>query len=171
MSKGPSWPWSHGSWIYNYICNQCLSPLMLWVLISIRVRCRALCEKVCQWLAIGRWFSRCPPVSPINKTDRHDIAEILSKEVLKTIKPAKYVKLYHYSFFSIRKFLIFYIKSTYFLFLNVTYKCIPVVCRGCACLSYVIVYVKRCPTHTVLCFSSSNQHKTWWFQYSTNIHL
>jgi hypothetical protein len=27
--KGLSWPWSYGSWIYNYLCNQCLSPLML----------------------------------------------------------------------------------------------------------------------------------------------
>jgi hypothetical protein len=33
---GPSWPWSYGSWIYNYLCNQCLSPLMLWFRISIR---------------------------------------------------------------------------------------------------------------------------------------
>jgi len=24
---GPSWLWSYGSWIYNYLCNQCLSPL------------------------------------------------------------------------------------------------------------------------------------------------
>jgi hypothetical protein len=24
-------PWSYGSWIYNYLCNQCLSPLTLWV--------------------------------------------------------------------------------------------------------------------------------------------
>jgi len=23
--------WSYGSWIYNYLCNQCLSPLKLWV--------------------------------------------------------------------------------------------------------------------------------------------
>jgi hypothetical protein len=23
--------WSYGSWIYNYQCNQCLSPLTLWV--------------------------------------------------------------------------------------------------------------------------------------------
>jgi hypothetical protein len=22
-----SWSWSYGSWIYNYMCNQCLSPL------------------------------------------------------------------------------------------------------------------------------------------------
>jgi len=48
MTQGPSWPWSYGSWIYNYlyICNQCLSPVMLWVLISIRARCTALCDKV-----------------------------------------------------------------------------------------------------------------------------
>jgi len=26
---GPSWSWSYGSWIYNYLCNRCLSPLML----------------------------------------------------------------------------------------------------------------------------------------------
>ena len=25
------WSWSHGSWIYNYLCNQCLSPLKFWV--------------------------------------------------------------------------------------------------------------------------------------------
>jgi hypothetical protein len=25
------WLWSYGSWIYNYLCNQCLSPLKLWV--------------------------------------------------------------------------------------------------------------------------------------------
>jgi len=27
--KGPSWSWSYGSWIYNYLCNQYLSPLKL----------------------------------------------------------------------------------------------------------------------------------------------
>jgi hypothetical protein len=31
IELGPSWLWSYGSWIYNYLCNQCLSPLMLWV--------------------------------------------------------------------------------------------------------------------------------------------
>jgi hypothetical protein len=56
-TSGPSWPWSYGSWIYNYLCNQCLSPLMLWVRISIRVRCTTLCDKVCQWLAKGLWIS------------------------------------------------------------------------------------------------------------------
>ena len=32
-----------------------------------------LCDKVCQWLAAGRWFSQYNPISSTNKTDRHDI--------------------------------------------------------------------------------------------------
>ena len=84
--RGPSWPWSYGSWIYNCICYQCLSPLMLWVRISIRARCTTLCDKVCQWFVTGRLFSPGPPVSSTNKTDRHDIAEILLKVALNTIK-------------------------------------------------------------------------------------
>jgi len=35
-----------------------------------------LYDKVCQWLATGQWFS---PVSSTNKTDRHDITEVLLK--------------------------------------------------------------------------------------------
>jgi hypothetical protein len=42
-----------------------------------------LCDKVCQWLATGWWFSSGIPVS--NKSDCHDIAEILLKEPLNTI--------------------------------------------------------------------------------------
>ena len=68
-------PWSYGSWIYNYLFNRCLSPLM-WVRISTRARCTTLCYKVCQWLATGRWFSPGPLVSSTDKTDRHDITEI-----------------------------------------------------------------------------------------------
>jgi hypothetical protein len=56
LYEGLSWPWSDGSWIYNYLCNQYLSPLMLWVRISIRARCTILCEKICQWLVTGRGF-------------------------------------------------------------------------------------------------------------------
>jgi hypothetical protein len=37
-----------------------------------------LCDKVCQLLATGRWFSPGTPVSSTNKTDRQDITEILS---------------------------------------------------------------------------------------------
>ena len=84
---GPSWSWSYGSWIYNYLCNLCLSPLTLWVRIPLRrgVFDAKLCDKVCQWLAAGRWFSPDTTVSSTNKTDRHDINEILLKVALNTI--------------------------------------------------------------------------------------
>jgi len=84
--RGPSWPWSHGSWIYNYLWNQCLSLLMLRVRISFRARCTTLCDQVCQWLTTGRWFSSGPPVSFTNKTDHHDITAILLKVALNTFK-------------------------------------------------------------------------------------
>ena len=86
LFKGPSWPSSYGCWIYNYLCNQYLSLLMLWVWISFMARCTTLCDIVCQWLATCRWFSQDPPVSSTNKADRHDIAEILLKVALSTIK-------------------------------------------------------------------------------------
>jgi hypothetical protein len=65
---------SHVSyWIYYYLCNQCLSPLMLWVRIPLRwgVLDTTLCDKVWQWLATGRWFSPGPLVSSTNKTMVH----------------------------------------------------------------------------------------------------
>jgi hypothetical protein len=44
-----------------------------------------LCDKVCQWLAAGGWFSPGTLASSTNKTDRHDVTEILLKVVLNTI--------------------------------------------------------------------------------------
>jgi hypothetical protein len=78
--------WSYGSWIYNYRCNQCISTLTLRVLMPLRegVLDTTLCDKVSQWLADGRWFSPGTPVSSTNKTDRHDITEILLKVTLST---------------------------------------------------------------------------------------
>ena len=68
-NQGPSWLWSYGGWIYNYMCNQCLSPLTLcefksrwwWGVLDT-----TLCNKVCQWLATGWWFSPGTPVSSTN---------------------------------------------------------------------------------------------------------
>ena len=71
--------------VYNYLCKQCLLPLMLWVWISIWARCTTLFDKVCQWLGTGRWFPVGPPVSSTIKTDRHDITEILLKLAWNTI--------------------------------------------------------------------------------------
>ena len=43
-----------------------------------------LCDKACQWLAAGRWFSPGTPVSSTNKSDQHDLTEILMKVALNT---------------------------------------------------------------------------------------
>jgi hypothetical protein len=70
-----------------YLCNQCLSPLTLWV----RTRSwrgvfdTTLCDQVCLRLTTGRWFSHGTPVSSTNKTDRHDITDILLKVAINII--------------------------------------------------------------------------------------
>jgi len=83
-----SWSWSYGSWICN---KYAISAYHHWCcefeLHSWRgVVDTTLCDKVCQWLATGRWLSPGPLVSSTNKTDRHDITEILLKVALNTIK-------------------------------------------------------------------------------------
>ena len=72
---------------FSLIHNSERSTLMLWVWTSLRrgVLDTTLCDKVCQWLAADRWFSPGTSVSSTNKTDRHDITEILLKVVLNTI--------------------------------------------------------------------------------------
>ena len=41
----------------------------------------------------GRWFSQDTSVSSTNKTDRHDIAEILVKMALNTNKPTNQLEM------------------------------------------------------------------------------
>ena len=86
--------WSYGSWIYIYLCNQCLSPLKLlvWILLRRGVLDTTLCDKVCQWIATGQWFSLGTPVSSTNKTDCHE-TEILLKVILNTINQTKPISL------------------------------------------------------------------------------
>ena len=52
------------------------------------------CDKVCQWLATGLWFSPGTPVSSTNKTDLQDIIEILLKVVLNTISQPYSSRIY-----------------------------------------------------------------------------
>jgi hypothetical protein len=51
----------------------------------ISVLFTTLCDKVCQLLVADRWYSQGTLVSSINKTDNHDITEILLKVELNTI--------------------------------------------------------------------------------------
>jgi hypothetical protein len=89
INKGPSWSWLYGSWIYNYLCNQCLSLLKLWVRIPFRreVPDITLCDKVCQW-QVGGFLRvlRFPPPIKLTATN-HDITEILLKVALNIITP------------------------------------------------------------------------------------
>jgi hypothetical protein len=81
-----------------YLCYQWQSPIKsrFWILFRRGVLDTKLWDKVCQWLAAGRWFSPCAPVSSINKTDRHNITEILLKVALNTInhKPSMFSVCY-----------------------------------------------------------------------------
>jgi hypothetical protein len=63
---------------YIHIWNHSHHP------ISVPDYILTLCDKVCQWLVTGRWFSPGTPVSSINKTNRHDLTDILLKVVLNT---------------------------------------------------------------------------------------
>ena len=68
------------------ICNQCLSPLMLWVLIPLMVRCT---RYNIMWYSLsvtcGRSMVFSGYSSFTNKTDYHVITEILLKVALNTI--------------------------------------------------------------------------------------
>ena len=69
--------------------------LKLWVPTSLIARC-TLCDKVCQWLTVGRWFSPGTPVSSRNKPDSYDTTEILLIVVLNTINITLIYSVYHY---------------------------------------------------------------------------
>ena len=74
-------------WFIYYLCNQCLSPLSCelesctWrgVLIT------TLCDQVCKWTMAGQWSFPGTPVFSTNKTDRHNMTEILLKVASNTI--------------------------------------------------------------------------------------
>jgi hypothetical protein len=87
--RGLSWSWTYGSWIYNYLCNQCPSPLQLGVRTPLGrgILDTTLCDKICQLLATDRWFSQGTLVSSTNKTDCHDITKKNLKVALSTKKP------------------------------------------------------------------------------------
>ena len=113
--RGPSWAWSYGNWVYNYVGNQYISPLTLWLRIALRrglIKTK-LYDKVCQWLAAGRWFSPGTPVSCTDKTDHHDMTEIL------WCKPSTNQPIHH--------------KSILCMIYNVEY-----VCNVCLKLPYTI---------------------------------
>jgi len=83
--EGPSWSWSYDSWIYNYLCKQCLSPLKLWVRTSFMARCTLqlyVIKFVCDLRQVSG-FLQVLHVSSTNKTKCHSIAEIFFESGIK----------------------------------------------------------------------------------------
>jgi hypothetical protein len=62
VRQEPSRPWSYGSWIYNYLCYQCLSPLTLLVQIPLMARCTPYImwkslSVTCKRSVVFSWYS------------------------------------------------------------------------------------------------------------------
>ena len=82
------WNIYHPSWEYPYVISaylhwSCEFESCTWrgVLDII------LCDKVCQRLTTGHWFSPGTPILSTNKNDSHDITEILLKNCVKHHNP------------------------------------------------------------------------------------
>jgi hypothetical protein len=105
-----------------------------------------LCDKVCQWLATGRCFSPGTPVSSTNRTDSHDITEILLKNVVSTIKSTNQLLLSRY--YVILFFFCYYV----FIMSLLCYAIIVLLCRY-----YVMPLLCY---YVVTMFSTNVFHKT-----------
>jgi hypothetical protein len=82
----PSWSWSYGSWIYNYMCYLCLSLLKLWVQTSRCTRYNIMWNKCVSdlWQVGGfLWVHGFPP--PIKLTATISLVE----SDVKHIKPSQ----------------------------------------------------------------------------------
>jgi hypothetical protein len=80
--------WTYSSWIYNYLCNQCLSPLKLWIWTPFMARSH------CTRYNIMCGFLRVLQFPPTNKTVHHDITAILLKVALNTINQPSLVQMF-----------------------------------------------------------------------------
>jgi hypothetical protein len=70
--------------IYNFLTFFFFKVWKIFKIICVLLD-TTLFDKVCQWLVAGQWFSLSTLVYFINKSDHHNIAEILLKVVLNTI--------------------------------------------------------------------------------------
>ena len=140
--------WSYGSWIYNcvisaYHHSSCEFKPSLWR----DVLDTTLCDKACQWLATGRWFSPGTQVSSTNKTDCHDITEILLKVVLNTItlppfSVGRYTGLLHST-------LVFIVSVQFFRYIKARINHICPLCTRQTCL-VGFLFFHNCKLHCIV---------------------
>ena len=77
--------WSSPKRTSNHYCIECnlFSPWYSWTIAHLVLsNNHTLAHTLTQWLATGRWFSPGIPISSTNKTDHHDLTEIVLKVVL-----------------------------------------------------------------------------------------
>ena len=82
--------------LWQYLCNQCLSPLKLWGRIPL-IGNRTRYIIMCQWFAIGRLFSPGSPTSLTNKMPRYNwnIVESEIKHYNRNPNPPKLTLYWH----------------------------------------------------------------------------
>ena len=81
---GPLWSWTYGSWIYNYLCNQCLSQVHgeVYSIQHYVIKFISDLQQIGGFLRVLFGFLH-------QYNCRHDIAEILLKVALNTINQTK----------------------------------------------------------------------------------
>jgi hypothetical protein len=92
------WPWMRISFVQDVmmeILGKFYFLVELWI-----TGCERWWSHVifaCWWLAADLWFSPGTLVSSINKTDHHDVTEILLKVALNTITPSPWIRIHNVS--------------------------------------------------------------------------
>ena len=93
-----------------------------------------LCDKVCQWVATGRWLT---PVSSTNKTDCYEMTEILLKVALSTTIPNQTKMWLTFPFFNIFSCNQFLLQFSMQIFLKL-----------CTMLSHILkIFIWHCESH------------------------
>ena len=78
--------------LFSQLNTGAVVVMIVWLDLQLPMQSVPITTNVDQWLATGQWFSPGTPVFSTNKTDCHDIAEILLKVVLNTINQTIWIK-------------------------------------------------------------------------------
>ena len=124
---------------------------MVVVFTTTYARCTTSRDTVCQWLATDRWFSPGTPVSSTNKTDRHDITELLLKVASNTIKQINKANIKLTTHFSLKTDIPVYKYIYICLFYKIAMSCDSFTIQvNYLCLWYWNWFCKNCPLHAFI---------------------
>ena len=162
------WSWSFDNWIYNYICNNCLSALTFLVRIPLMVRC-TLYNIMWSTLPVTiacRWYSPVTPVSSTNKTARH---EHTWGRLFQTLVVCSQLEIYRFFFlfffFSFCFSFLFSFYFGFFLLFSLFILLDDYLQRGMCFHMDPIAYSVIVDFNRVYCFSS-----TYWLYFIVVLH-